>query len=198
MPTGYTAKLYVGEQSFRDFVLTCARAFGACIDMREDSLDKAIPDKFEPTKYHIEQIEKYKKELKRYVTMLSEDAENECEKEYQAEVKSYEKNIERQAKLKQRYESMSRKVKAWKLSTPDHQGLKNYMVQQLEESIKFDCGYKSEKPKRLTTIRWLDEQIASAKRNIEYHTEENRKEVERTNERNQWIAELRKSLEGEI
>jgi len=39
MPTGYTAKLCEGEQSFGEFALGCARAFGACVMQREDSMD---------------------------------------------------------------------------------------------------------------------------------------------------------------
>lgn len=39
MPTGCTAKLHEDDQSFRDFALTCARAFGATIAMREEPLD---------------------------------------------------------------------------------------------------------------------------------------------------------------
>lgn len=53
MPTGYTAKLIEKGQSFPEFVMLCARAFGACVEMREDGLDAPIPDKFEPSDYHV-------------------------------------------------------------------------------------------------------------------------------------------------
>jgi hypothetical protein len=35
MPTGYTDKIKDGI-SFEEFVLSCARQFGACISMRDD------------------------------------------------------------------------------------------------------------------------------------------------------------------
>ena len=37
MPTGYTLDLYNGKDiTFEEFVLKCARAFGALIDMRDE------------------------------------------------------------------------------------------------------------------------------------------------------------------
>jgi hypothetical protein len=39
MPTGYTAMIEEREDvTFREFALTCARAFGACIMQRDNSL----------------------------------------------------------------------------------------------------------------------------------------------------------------
>ena len=41
MPTGYTAELIEKGMEFNDFVLTCARAFGACIELRDRKLAPA-------------------------------------------------------------------------------------------------------------------------------------------------------------
>lgn len=43
MPTGYTADLMEKGMEFKPFVLQCARAFGALITMRDDSLDAPSP-----------------------------------------------------------------------------------------------------------------------------------------------------------
>ena len=44
MPTGYTYDLYDGKDiEFPDFVMKCARAFGALIEIRDDPMDAAIP-----------------------------------------------------------------------------------------------------------------------------------------------------------
>ena len=54
MPTGYTTDIYNGKDvSFRDFALTCARQFGACIMQRDDPADekpKIMPEE----SYHTE------------------------------------------------------------------------------------------------------------------------------------------------
>ena len=58
MPTGYTADIYEGNDvSFRDFALKCARAFGACIEQRDDDANDK-PKLIEKTKdnYHIKRL----------------------------------------------------------------------------------------------------------------------------------------------
>ena len=53
MPTGYTAMLTEEKEiTFEDFALKCARAFGALIEMRDESLDAKIPEEFKVTEYH--------------------------------------------------------------------------------------------------------------------------------------------------
>jgi len=44
MPTGYTAEIYEGEKevTFEKFALTCARAFGACITIRDEPMSASI------------------------------------------------------------------------------------------------------------------------------------------------------------
>ena len=49
MPTGYTAYVQDGViTEFADFAMKCARAFGALIDMRDESLDAEIRVQREP------------------------------------------------------------------------------------------------------------------------------------------------------
>ena len=46
MPTGYTAEILNGEiKTFPEFAKKCARAFGAMIHMRDDSLDATYKKK---------------------------------------------------------------------------------------------------------------------------------------------------------
>ena len=55
MPTGYTAKIADG-QTFEEFILSCARAFGALVEMRDEPADAPIPEEFKPSAYHTTQI----------------------------------------------------------------------------------------------------------------------------------------------
>ena len=69
------------------------------------------------------------------------------------------------------------------------------MIQQITESIRFDCGTSYlTKPKLLTATEWLNKKTEIALHDIEYHSEENAKEVQRTNERTSWVRELKNSL----
>lgn len=56
MPSAYTAPVQDGKiTEFKDFAILCARAFGACIDMRDDPLDKPIPEAFSPVTKHYDE-----------------------------------------------------------------------------------------------------------------------------------------------
>ena len=74
MPTGYTAKLMENGQSFQEFVMFCARAMGVCVMMRDDSLDKPIPEKFEPSDYELKEMAKARTELDRLLSMTKKQA----------------------------------------------------------------------------------------------------------------------------
>ena len=65
MPTGYTAELMEKGEPFNRFVMRCARAFGALIDLRDAQMDAPIPEKFEPSDYHVKALAKALAELER-------------------------------------------------------------------------------------------------------------------------------------
>jgi hypothetical protein len=72
MPTGYTS--YIGEGiEFKDWVLKCSRAFGALIEMRDESTDAQIPEAFEPSSYHVKQIKETENKLQSIKMMTLEE-----------------------------------------------------------------------------------------------------------------------------
>ncbi len=108
--------------------------------------------------------------------------------------------IERQRQTaieRARYEAMIAKVEAWTPPTPDHDGLKKFMLDQLRESVEWDCGGfggSGPAPTRQTEAEWKAEALAQARHQIEHYTAEHAKEIERVNGRNEWIRDLRASL----
>ena len=66
MPTGYTDLINNGC-TFNEFVMGCARAFGATIDMRDEPLGAEIPEKFELSDYHSAKIDEAKRETKEFL-----------------------------------------------------------------------------------------------------------------------------------
>ena len=91
---------------------------------------------------------------------------------------------------------MLSKAKAWISPSEDHNKLKEFMVSQLEDSIKFDCGgdYYEKPTVKLTGEQWRSEQTEKAHKDIAYHIKNYREEVERTDSRNEWIDMLRNSI----
>lgn len=198
MPTGYTADIEKGI-SFETFVLRCARAFGACIMQRDDSSDE-LPKLQESSKYHEEELVKQQKEKKEIETMTIKEIEAIIENKYATEIKQEKKYAENNIKLKQKYEKMLAAVEAWNPPTSDHIELKNFMVKQIIDSIKFDCWcederYKyKERPIKLSPELWRAKKLEKINKDIAYHTKEGIKEVKRTESCNLWIRQLYESL----
>ena len=194
MPTGYTLDLYDGKDiTFEEFVLKCARAFGALIDMRDEPMDAPIPDRFEPSDYHLKELEKAKRRLKEIRTWNEEKAEQEAERAYREALKEREEFIKKNKLIRKRYEDMLSKVQKWKPPTIEHASLKQFMIQQLLESIEFDC-FVPEMPQRLSGEEYREQQIKKALSDIEYHEKEYAEEVNRVYEKNKWLLSLRESL----
>ena len=69
MATGYTHSIK-NDITFEQFALLCARAFGACIEMRDDPTDKPIPKKFKVDSYHAKELKEAKTKLKTLTNFL--------------------------------------------------------------------------------------------------------------------------------
>lgn len=200
MPTGYTADVQDGKvTSLKEFALKCARSRGALVHMKDEPFDRSIYlDKV--SDYHLKELEKAKKEFAKYKKMSLEDVENiwraKSRKAHKEDIKRSTIVLEEKA----RYLAMLEKVKAWTPPTPAHKDLKNFMIEQLKESIEFDCSRdyytedefieaKETLPKE-DLEEYKQEMIASAQDDIGRHQKEYDAEVKRVNDRNTWITQL--------
>ena len=69
MPTGYTADVADGKiTEFTEYALQCARAFGACIMLRDDPVSSEIPE-FEPSDYSAKELAEAEKDLSQFLAM---------------------------------------------------------------------------------------------------------------------------------
>lgn len=194
MPTGYTAAIKDGI-SFNDFVWGCARAFGALVMLRDNPSDMPIPEKFEPSSYHADALRKAQEDLTWYRQMPLSEAGREAKKDFDERCAAHQKTITDANALRAKYESMLKQIETWEPPTEDHVTLKLFMIEQISESIKFDCGVSFyTQPILMSAQVWVDENIKYTQDAISYHTAENEKEIARTNQRNAWIAALRGSL----
>ena len=196
MPTGYTNIVADNEDfTFPEFAMRCARNFGALIMMRDEPLNAPIPEKFEPNHYKKE-YEKAKAAYENFIANPPTDED--LEKQYNEYVAteterfkamSADKNVKRR-----RYNAMLIKVLKWQPPTPEHEGLKQFMIDQLHDSIEWDC---SEYRPLIT-----DKDIYIArhrsgeylKEELDFYSKRWHEEVERTNSRNKWLKDLRESL----
>lgn len=195
MPTGYTAAIADGI-SFKEYAMSCARAFGALVTMRDEPADAEIPEEFKPSTYHLEKWQEAKENLRILENMTMVEAGMEARKAYRNAEEHRLKLLEEIKDLRIKYENMLAECKKYVAPTPDHVGLRYFMIAQIEESIMFDCStsYYDKPTVLLSGEEWLSRQIEQAKKDIKYHEEEYEKECKRVSERNAWVKALRESL----
>ena len=193
MPTGYTADIGKGID-FRTFIWTCARAFGALVLMRDDPMTAPIPEEFTPSDYHLKKMEAARAEIAKFEGMSEAVAGAEAKEAFERQERWNAEQKQEKADLKAKYLAMLEQAQAWTPPTPDHQSLKEFMVQQITDSIKFDCGEFDSPGKLLLPEEFRSTGLFLARQNLAYHEREHQNEIARCNERNAWIKALRESV----
>jgi hypothetical protein len=198
MPTGYTYKIKEG-QSFKDYAMICARAFGSCIDMRDDPIDTQIPEEFKVTNYYSKKIDEIEKQQKELLSLSDKQIQDIIDKSYEDDLKYYNEKIKEGKELRQKYQKMLEKVKNWNPPTNNHKNLKFFMKNQIESSISdcMDDAYQIKKDEliKVSVKQYKYNKIKEFEKDYEYYMKEWDKEQKRVNERNVWLKQLRKSLE---
>jgi hypothetical protein len=196
MPTGYTAELMEKGMSFEKFTLLCARAFGALVTMRDDPMDAPIPEKFEPYTYTKERLEAAKSKLAGLQAMDADVQLSFGTLKKVEELKYHEEAMRKDAEQNARLEEMERQVGAWNPPSLEHQGLRDFMLQQIATS-KNDSDYHTKQIERINReqpISFYRGAVKSAEWDLENSTKSDKEEIERTEKRNLWVKQLRESL----
>ncbi|MEG5263283.1 hypothetical protein TRP66_03140 [Pseudomonas sp. JDS28PS106] len=196
MPTGYTHDIKDGI-SFKAFALNCARAFGACITLRDEpGGGEKIPEEFQPSDYHFKALAEARSTLATLESMTSMECGFKAAEQHDQGERLRLDRLKELADLKQRYEEMLDCARLWSPPTADHAGLKEFMIKQISESIDWDCDttYYSRPTERLSASEWLECAKSKAMKDIEYHKEHWAAELQRTADRNAWVNALRESL----
>ena len=196
MPTGYTSGVADGKiTDFKTYALQSARAFGACIMLRDEPLGDDIPE-FEPSDHHAKRVAEANKELADFIAFSEDQKLVMYADEMARRVNDANDRIKENDEQRKRYEAMLAQAKAFKAPTPDHQEYAKFLVSQLEESIRFDCGgdYYEQRLNVPTYDEWVEQKLEILIRDIKYHREHNADELKRTASRNKWVADLKNSL----
>lgn len=203
MPTGYTLGIIDGTiTTFKQFATSCVRAFGATIHMRDEPMDKKYV-KREPSDYHIKALEKANKELDK-LNKLSDYKIMEQRKKELVDGKPY--HWEAINKIKENQKKLSAllaEAYSYTPPTPDHEGIRSFMIEQLQTTMKFD-GDTSYHEEKLSSI---DHEIENMKaedvraslvekinEDIAYHTKEYQEELKRCEVSNKWMEDFMKSI----
>lgn len=200
MPTGYTAAIADGI-TFEQYALSCARAFGALVMMRDEDPDTEIPEQFEPSDYNANELVQARETLADVMKMTTDQCNAASKVEYDNAILRRNEAIREGDELRVKYEAMLRQVKAWEPPTPDHDNMKEFMVKQITDSIPWDCDqsyYRDRVPVLLSATEWRTKRIEDLSKSIAIHEKRHAEEVVRTNDRNAWIKALRDSLKAKV
>ncbi len=194
MSTGYTENIKNGV-SFENFVLQCARAFGALVTLRDESLTSNVPNEIKPNNYHYDSWKLAKEKYKKYKKMSLKDAKELAKKEYDRRLEEYNQTINNTRDLEKKYIDMLRKVQNWKPPTKNHINLKNFMIEQIKDSMKFDCNMTYFNPPALLSPKeYKKEYLKMFINDKKYHLTHYKKEIKSCKEKTKWIQDLKKSL----
>ena len=195
MPTGYTAELMEKGMKFEDFVLNCARAFGACISLRDENISKA-PRKIKEDSYHKKELDNAIKELAKWNKLTKKQKTGIVEKERIEAIKDAKKYQKKNEDENDRLIIMKANVLDWTPPTPEHVNLKNFMLEQIDTSMHIPDYYDKEikEWEGYTTAYLIKNRTDDYIRDVEYHRKELEKEIGRNNGNNDWLEQLYKSL----
>lgn len=197
MPTGYTAALHDGEQSFKEFATKCSEAFlGEGVTSR-----KSIEDFFtERLKSVLELLNNAKSELAKFRDMSPQEVLEYQKAQHEKESADFREWAAKKQVIKQRYEGMRNQVLLWVPPGPEYMNFKEFMMKQLEESINFDCSTKYDddlRPKVLDPEDFRKKKLASLEYWAKYYQDQYEEGIRARDNKLKWFDGLVKSLEDE-
>lgn len=203
MPTGYTAGILDGKiTTFPQFAKQCMRNFGALIHMRDDSMNAEYTPRT-PNGYYSEQMEKAKQKLSSIKNLKDSHILSNRKSELEESKKYHTESLDKIKADLERMNVILKDIYKWQPPTPEHFGIRDFMINQINETIKWDCNTdyhtdaltKIESDLLTMNVKQIrKEVIESAKKDFEYYSSEYAKEVERCNKSNIWVEDFIKSL----
>jgi hypothetical protein len=196
MPTGYTAPIHDGENiTFKQFALRCARAFGAAIHQRDDSLEMKIQERTVDS-YYFNRVDTTAEDLARLRSRTDEEWQEAFEEEVRS-IREYNEKIKDKGRaLEARYRDMIAKAENWTPPTDAHVGLKEFMLEQLNSSLNFDI-MKYEQPVPTDVDSYKNRKIEGALSAYNHALKSLEMQKKSVAESNKWIRALKESLEDE-
>ena len=166
--------------------------------LRDEPLSSEIPE-FQPSDHYQKAGDEAYAELKRLLEMPQEQLRKEFASQKKKRIKEAKDGIKRKQEMLTRYNAMLEKAKLFKSPTPEHDNFAKFIVSQLEESIRFDCGgnywhVQLEHAKQQPFEDWWRSRIDELNKEIERCRKNHKEEVERTKQRNEWVSQLRRAI----
>ena len=197
MPTGLTGSIYEGrDMTLRGFALRCVTQMGFGCSYtergeREMPLDK--PPVMQADSYYLKALQQAEEELAMWQELKEEPEKLLLTYEvYCMSVKMENDGRDKRYDEKHdRYQTMIDKVTAWQV-TEDYVPLKELMLNQLQDSMKYDCRDKDDRyyDHVAPMDEWLATHIECCQRDIEYYKEKIAEDEKYVREANEYFKGL--------
>jgi len=144
MPTGYTAGILDGTtKSFEQYAKQCVKAFGVAVHMREDNISDEFK-KREPSTYHLDGIKNDKENIRKWEDISDEEIISDKNAEMTTSKADHEMNLTKAKEQQSLLQDYLSKAKAFVPPTKEHEGIAEFMVNQLKMTIEKDVDWSVE------------------------------------------------------
>ena len=148
-------------------------------------------------------LEKAKEKLKQAETFTDAELIEMRTKQLEESKKYHLESIAKTKVVRAKLEEFLAKAIEFKVPTPEHEGLRKFMIEQLQLTIDFDgkTNYHDEAlPEIQMELKNIDanqirfSMIADANKDITYHLKNHKEELKRCADSNAWVEKLLSSL----
>lgn len=194
MPSAYTTPILEGSDTLDAYLWRIARGFGACLEQRDEPLSSPTILRYEVSPDYEDGLRKAERALERW-RALSDD---ERRAEYDTHVARRRRELhaertDRAQTTRSRYLAMREQVEAWEPPTPDHEGLKEMALRQIDESLEWDAHT----PRPLTIPpfdEWVSQRAGHLLDDVKTAADYLADARDRIASRNAWLAALNDSV----
>lgn len=198
MPTGYTEFIEDGSVTTgKEFILLCARGFGALVNLRDKPLSPDIPDYIEESDYYKNRLQEETMAYESLKKMTPEEIHMENEAQYQKGLEKHHKMLEKAIEHNKKYDDIYAEVQKWDPPTASHENLKDFALEQIEISkedtnaiVRWIQAYE-----KAPDDEWYQDMLKYYEKAIEHSKKMAEEEHNRVVSRTKWIKDLKKSLE---
>lgn len=210
MPTGYTCFIENGKvRTAKQFLHLCLRAFGVCINMRDDGLkltddySKDLLKGFqEDIDYHQRRLTEAEKKLSEIKSISEEELCKKYIKETKERIKDLQKGQTDEFNKYGDYLRIREDINKWDCD-PKFQNVKDFALEQIRISIPNGSYYEEELAKigkptvegfQEKKEEYLQKLIDNAQWDVDYHKEELEKAYKRRDDNLKFYQEFKEDL----
>lgn len=198
MPTGYTTPIFDRPEgiTFNEYAKRCARAFGACADMRDESMDTPPPKRVdpEPEAFYLEYLTQSKAALAAFLAKTDDELRATMVAEYDRRDADHAKYAAGDAEMAKRAAEMLDAITAWTPPSTEHADLKKFMREQITDyAYEFTPG-TPHKVEREPFDVWKRKQLRSLMEDVEMRVTEVDRQREQRRKKNEWLRAFYESI----